>query len=370
MLSNLIKVFFGRGEAAEDALLEQAHRHEQAGETDAALRIYEQLLAMQPLHIEALLFLANATFAAKQYEAALRHTQRLHELDPQSADFIARCAACAYALGNSDQAKAMGLQALALRPEIYDVHWMLSQIDMPGQGYRDVLKRVHQTLRPRTYVEIGVFQGHTLVLAEPDTRSIGVDPAPQIKVDLPPLARVHAETSDGFFARHDVREELGGLPVDLAFIDGMHRFEFALRDFMHIEALATPESVILVHDCYPLNEATATRDQLTTFWSGDVWRLIVLLKEHRPDLTVRTIAASPTGLGIITGLDPQSTYIAEHLDSMTAQGLALDYGALDEDKPGHLNRCANDWEEIAALLPMSRPGSAARTKAPGLGSRS
>ena len=65
MLSNLIKVFFGRGEAAEDALLEQAHRHEQAGETDAALRIYEQLLAMQPLHIEALLFLANATFAAK-----------------------------------------------------------------------------------------------------------------------------------------------------------------------------------------------------------------------------------------------------------------------------------------------------------------
>ena len=38
------------------------------------------------------------------------------------------------------------------------------------------------------------------------------------------------QTSDEFFARNDVGAELGGLPVDLAFIDGMHHFEFALRD--------------------------------------------------------------------------------------------------------------------------------------------
>jgi hypothetical protein len=37
-----------------------------------------------------------------------------------------------------------------------------------------------------------------------------------------------------------VRALLGGLPVELGFIDGMHLFEFALRDFMNLERLCTP----------------------------------------------------------------------------------------------------------------------------------
>jgi tetratricopeptide (TPR) repeat protein len=368
MAVNWINRLLGRGAPEEankarydaaDALLAQARESERAGRIEEAIALFEKLLEMQPEHIEALLFVANSAYALKQYERALRHTFVLHEMDPDSAEYLARCAACEHALGNHARARELGLLALERRTEMYDVHWMLSQIDMPGQGYRDVLKRLHQTLRPRSYVEIGVFRGETLALAEPDTRIVGVDPAPQIKAPLPPLAQVHAETSDDFFAHHDLRAELGGLPVDLAFIDGMHRFEFALRDFMHLEALCAPESVILVHDCYPLNEATATRDQLTTFWSGDVWRLIVLLKQHRPDLTVRTIAAMPTGLGIITGLNPQSRYIAENLERMTAQGLAMDYRFLERDKAVELNRCDNDWARIATLLPRAFAQSSA-----------
>ena len=38
---------------------------------------------------------------------------------------------------------------------------------------------------------------------------------------------------------------LGGLPIDLAIIDGMHQFEFALRDFINIEKHSSPQSTNL-----------------------------------------------------------------------------------------------------------------------------
>ena len=41
-------------------------------------------------------------------------------------------------------------------------------------------------------------------------------------------------TSDAFFAAHSPSALLGR-PVDLAFIDGMCRFELALRDVLNIE---------------------------------------------------------------------------------------------------------------------------------------
>jgi len=362
MFANLFKTVFGRRDAqaaapspeeAPEGPLETARRHRDAGDGEAAARAYRHLLAEQPEDLEALHFLADATYEAKQHEAALEHARLLARLIPEDPQYLIRCAHCEHALGNSAAARSLCEQALAMRPNLSNVHQLLSQIDLPGPVYSEVLRRLHATLRPRTYVEVGIFQGRTLALAGPDTRAIGVDPAPQVQVPLSALTQVHAETSDDFFASHDVRAEFGGLPVDLAFIDGMHRFEFALRDFMNLEALCTPESVILVHDCYPLDEATATRDQLTIFWSGDVWRLMLLLRRHRPDLQVHTIATPPTGLGIITGLDPKSTYIAEHLEEMTAQGLAMQYAELDRDKAGQLGRLANDWEKIAALLPAS-----------------
>jgi len=352
MFRTLLAGAFGRrAQPVVPSQLETARAHAAAGETEAAMHGYRAVLAREPDQPEALMFLADAAYMREEFAEALRHTEHLSRLDPARADFIARCARCEHKLGHAARARELGLCALHMREDLTEVHLMLSEMDMPGSPYREVLRRIHDTLRPRSYVEIGVFQGYTMALAAPGTRALGVDPAPQLQVALPPGAQIYAQTSDDFFAQHDVRAELGGLPVDLAFIDGMHRFEFALRDFMNLEACCTTESVILVHDCYPLNRATATRDQLTTFWSGDIWRLIVLLKRHRPDLHVRTIAASPTGLGIITGLDPNSTYIADHLQDMIEEGLALDFGTLEADKPAQLNRCGNQWLEITPLLP-------------------
>ena len=156
--------------------------------------------------------------------------------------------------------------------------------------------------------------------------------------------------SDDYFFQRNVREDLGGLPIDLAFIDGLHHFEFALRDFINIERHCTPDSTVLVHDWYPLNRHTAERAHLSEFFSGDVWRLALTLKKYRPELTIATVGAAPTGLGVVRGLDPASTVLEQRYDAIVAEFMALDYSVLDQDKAGLLNLFPNDVSKVLELL--------------------
>ena len=106
--------------------------------------------------------------------------------------------------------------------------------------YRDLLKRLHNLLKPATYVEIGIRYGKSFNLARATPHAIGVDPNPLLNCPLWPGAKVFSMTSDAFFASHDLSKELGGKPVELAFIDGLHLFEFALRDFINLEKYVRP----------------------------------------------------------------------------------------------------------------------------------
>jgi hypothetical protein len=143
---------------------------------------------------------------------------------------------------------------------------------------------------------------------------------------------------------------LGGKPLNMAFIDGMHHFEYALRDFINIEPLSTPDSLVFVHDCFPIDARSAARDQATGFWSGDIWRLIVLLKQYRPDLAIHTIGTPPTGLGLITRLDPRSTVLRSRLPELIAAGMALDFSAIATRRPEALNLMPYDWPRVRQLL--------------------
>ena len=96
-------------------------------------------------------------------------------------------------------------------------------------NYLEALGLTHETLRPANYCEIGCRLGHSLALST--APAIGVDPNYEIKVALATPTRLFNTTSDSFFAQDDVAQTLGA-PIDLAFIDGLHLVEFALRDFM------------------------------------------------------------------------------------------------------------------------------------------
>lgn len=168
--------------------------------------------------------------------------------------------------------------------------------------YLAMLSRIHRQLRPRRYLEIGVRHGRSLALA--DCPAIGVDPAPEIQLDLGPGVRLCETTSDRFF--DEPPRELTEAPPDLVFIDGMHWMEFALRDFMHVERLASPTTLVVIDDIYPGHARQARRTRETQVWTGDVWKLFVCLAEVRPEFLLLPLDTRPTGLLLVAGLDPDN----------------------------------------------------------------
>jgi hypothetical protein len=127
-------------------------------------------------------------------------------------------------------------------------------------------------------------------------------------------------------------------------------FEFVLRDFMNIERCCTYSSTILVHDSYPIDERTAHRSQVTSFWSGDVWKLILCLKRYRPDLNICTVATPPTGLTIIRGLNPSSEVLKCKMVEICEEFISLPFSALEGNKRDQLNIVENDWDVVCLLL--------------------
>ena len=283
-------------------------------------------------------------------QRALTHLAFAARLASTNAAYFGAAALAASKAGDLDAAVRHCERAVALDPMLESAHDLLSSLFLHGEFYFDLLRRIHAHLKPRTYVEIGIERGDSLKLVSPATQVLGVDPKPQLSFVPGPNVRVYSETSDEFFARHDVRAELGGLPVELAFIDGLHHFEYALRDFMNLERLCAPGSTIIIDDCFPHDRRTAQRERAITFWSGDVWKVVVLLKKYRPDLAIHTVATPPTGMCIVRKLDPGSRFIADNLQRLTDEFMALDYSYLDKDRGGKLNLFPNDWDKVRGLL--------------------
>jgi len=221
---------------------------------------------------------------------------------------------------------------------------------MPGDNYTAWLDRLQEAVRPETYVEIGVDMGLTLALARPPTRVFGVDPEPLVTSQLKTETHLFAETSDAFFAERRLEGFLAGRPLTLAFIDGLHRFEQSLRDFINLEACCGPTSAILLHDTVPLDEPTQRRERETTFWTGDVWKTVLALKHYRPDLDIFTIAAAPTGLTVVTGLDPSSRVLADAYDDAVRRFIDVPFTEVENRLDDAFTIVPNDWETVAARL--------------------
>jgi hypothetical protein len=255
-----------------------------------------------------------------------------------------------HSAGDAPGAERFARQALALSADTPSAHELLARLALPGIPYLELLKRIHALVRPATYCEIGVFEGDSLALASAHTDAIGIDPAPIIGRPLSARTRLFAQTSNDFFATHDLRAEFGGRALELAFIDGMHQFEFALRDFVNLEKACARDSWILLHDCYPIDEVSAARERRSGFWSGDIWRTILALKKYRPDLDVVTIASPPTGLGLVRSLDPGSRVLADRYDEIVRDLASFQYSSLHPRKAELLGLVAGDWDRVRRLF--------------------
>lgn len=191
--------------------------------------------------------------------------------------------------------------------------------------YLGVLQRLHKLLRPDAYLEIGVAQGMSLGLSR--SKSIGVDPALVVTgaaVTGKPWVKLYQTTSDDFFERYDPASVLEESHLGLAFIDGLHHFEQVLRDFINVERWSAPGSVVAIHDVIPPDVPSTSRTPCPGHWVGDVWKLVPCLAEHRPDLVMDIVTASPSGLLVVRRLDAASTVLGERYDEIA--GRSLDHG--------------------------------------------
>lgn len=226
-----------------------------------------------------------------------------------------------------------------------------------GRHYLDVLEHLHTAFTPDWYLEIGSGRGHSLARCR--GRAIAVDPDFRLSGDVmgdKPELHLVRDTSESFFARGVARDLAPA--VDLAFIDGMHLFEYVLDDFIATERLCRPDSTILLHDLVPFSPASAERvwdENRTKGWSGDVWKMTLILRKYRPDLTFTVLDPRPCGLGMVTGLDPDNDVLSQARDDIVARFMDLTIEAFGPRKFGR----ALDMQDVGTIFPELEPAEAA-----------
>ena len=217
---------------------------------------------------------------------------------------------------------------------------------MSDTHYFDRLRELHRSRRPVTYFEIGTESGASLALAK--CHSIAVDPKFKLDLDIvdgKPSLQLYQTTSDEFFQSNVLGTALR--PIDLAFLDGLHLFEVLLRDFIGTERHMDPDGMVVLHDCVPINHKMTNRSwdrRVTRQWTGDVWKIVPILREYRPDLVIDVRPFAPTGLVEITNLDPTSRLLEEKYDEIIERYLPL------ELKDDGLER----WKAGLQLAPLAQ----------------
>jgi hypothetical protein len=136
----------------------------------------------------------------------------------------------------------------------------------------------------------------------------------------------------------------------MAFIDGLHHFQQALKDFLNVEAFCGPRSVVLFHDTIPFDERTQRPDRELEFYTGDVWKTVLCLRHFRPDLDIFTVAAPWSGLTIVTGFDPAAHPRADFYDEAVKRFADVAYSEIEPTLEKELNVVANDWKIVEARL--------------------
>ena len=193
---------------------------------------------------------------------------------------------------------------------------------MPRPSRLDFLTDLHRVLKPRTYLEVGTRDGASLTFSR--VPSVAIDPGFKIDKEIHTDVQLVRATSDEFFGRKDPLALWPVPTIDLAFVDGMHLSDYALRDFMNIERHCGPGSVVVFDDMLSRNVDEAARDRFTGPWTGDVYKVLDTLRTLRPDLITLEVNTDTTGVGVVMLPDPTSDVLIDNYDRLVAEMVTPD----------------------------------------------
>src|ERR1700693_1241919 len=135
------------------------------GEFAVATEYFAAASRADPGHAAAHYHAGMAAAKCGRYDPALTFFERAWELDPGKEDYPLRAGIMHMRLGNNDKAWRCCQAALACKPGLSLAHELMSIIALPGPLYFELLSQIHQQVRPRTYLEIGVESGRSIALA-------------------------------------------------------------------------------------------------------------------------------------------------------------------------------------------------------------
>ncbi len=215
----------------------------------------------------------------------------------------------------------------------------------------ELLNRLIAKNNVKNYLEIGINRGKCLFNIKGAKKRFAVDPVFNFSIikkwrfilkNPDNLKNVFFNMpSDEFFKTQT--SLLKNNPVDLAFIDGLHTYDQSLRDTLNTLKYLTPEGIIVLHDCNPLDEIAAypaenVNDAKTQFsthkdwrnvWNGDVWKTIVYLRKNHPELTVYVLDTDH-GLGVV--LNKPSQKPLPEIFNLVENIAELPYSFLEENR--------------------------------------
>ncbi len=208
-----------------------------------------------------------------------------------------------------------------------------------------LVKELMAKKKLKNYLEIGVFNGRVFFRIK-STFKVAVDPSFAFdawrktgKFFTNPyniFNRYIEKTSDDFF-KEDAARVFADKQCEISFIDGMHEYDYALRDVENTLKYLSKDGVIVMHDCNPI-----TKEEGCSFaewkardfkgqWNGDVWKTILHLRCLRKDINVFVLDADH-GLGVVTRGQPENplTFSESEIKNFT-------YEDFDKNRTSWLN---------------------------------
>ena len=322
-------------ELAIDKALQDGVTFHKEGRYKDAERLYRLILKSQPSHPDANNNLGMLMVKCHQSQTALQFLKTALEANSNKEAYWVNYITALINLDELDSAKKFIKKANKAGFIGKKFNTLSARIQSPMQlhtegkffraqdgYYLDFLNVLHQNIY-EVYFEIGSRTGSSLALSQ--SPSIAIDPYFQLKKD--PIGKkdfclIFQETSDSFF--ENTFPKFSHLKCQLAFIDGMHLFEFALRDFINLAKISSKQSLFLFHDAIPWSYKMATRNNKALGryepWTGDIWKLIPILMDAGMKNNINLLTSAPSGLLAI--LNPEKkiiTKLEESYDEICAK---------------------------------------------------